>query len=439
MLSALAPVAALLLSCAILLMGNGLQGTLLPVRGLLENFTETDIGIMGAAYFLGFGAGCLLGPHVVRRVGHIRAFTAMVALASTVALAHALILSPFAWWPLRAVTGFCFAGIFMVIESWLNEKSTNETRGLVFSVYTIINLTVISAGQMMLTLSSPAAFTLFATASILVSLAALPVALTRAPAPKPISAVKVRPRRLFKLSPVGCLGGFGVGLVSGAFWSLAPVFAQKEAADLDSIAIFMSVAVIAGAIGQWPLGRLSDRVDRRLLIIVACLGACFAAIALTLSSQYFSQGIFVFGALFGAFAFPLYALCIAHTNDFVEPDGYVEASSGLLLIFAGGAVLGPIIASTAMRLLGVDGLFVFTATVHVLIATFAVFRMRQRESPVEAGRAKFEDSMIRAQTVTDVDPTSGTHEGGTNVGGPNVGGPDEATADGPQPNSTTEN
>ena len=403
MISALAPVAALLLSCAILLMGNGLQGTLLPVRGLIENFTDTDIGIMGAAYFLGFGAGCLLGPYVVRRVGHIRTFTAMVALASTVALAHSLILSPLAWWPLRAITGFCFAGIFMVIESWLNDKSTKETRGLIFSVYTIINLTVITIGQLMLTLSSPAAFTLFATASILVSLAALPVALTSAPAPKPISAVKVRPRHLFGLSPVGCLGGFGVGLVSGAFWSLAPVFAQREGADLNSVAFFMSIAVIAGAIGQWPLGRLSDRMDRRILIIVACLGASFAAMALALSSQYWSQGIFLFAAFFGAFAFPLYALCVAHTNDFVEPEAYVEASGGLLLIFAGGAVLGPIFASTAMRLLGADGLFIFTATVHVMIASFAVYRMRRRDRPAEAARVSFDDSMIQAQTVTEVD------------------------------------
>ena len=277
MASALAPVAALLLSCAILLMGNGLQGTLLPVRGLLENFSDTDIGIMGAAYFLGFGAGCLLGPHAVRRVGHIRAFTAVVALASTVALAHALILNPFVWWPFRAVTGFCFAVIFMTIESWLNEKSTNETRGLVFSVYTMINLTVITIGQLMLTLASPAAFTLFAVSSILVSLAAVPVAMTRAPAPAPISSVRIRPRHLFRLSPVGCLGGFAVGAVSGAFWSLAPTFAQRTLADLDAIAIFMSITVIAGAVGQWPLGRLSDRMDRRTLIIVACLGACFAA------------------------------------------------------------------------------------------------------------------------------------------------------------------
>jgi MFS family permease len=254
MIATLAPVSALLLSVVFLLMGNGLQGTLLPVRAQLELFSTGDIGILGSFYFLGFASGCYFGPHLVRRVGHIRAFAAMVSLASTATLVNVLVLEPLFWWPVRAITGFCFAVLYMVIESWLNEKSTNEIRGLVFSIYTIINLVVLTIGQMMLTLADPKAFPLFAVASILVSLAALPVALTKAPAPAPapIASVKIRVRYLYNASPVGFIGALVVGLANGSFWLLAPVFAQTNSAVVGAsgIAMFMSISVIAGAMGQ---------------------------------------------------------------------------------------------------------------------------------------------------------------------------------------------
>jgi MFS family permease len=406
MTSALAPVTALLLSVAMLLMGSGLQGTLLPVRAQFEDFSALDIGVLGSSYFLGFALGCFLGPHAVRRAGHIRAFAAMVSIASTISLAHALILSPFIWWILRAGTGFCFAALYMVIESWLNEKSTNETRGMVFSVYTIINLTVITIGQMMLTLASPFAFSLFALASILVSLAAVPVALTTAAAPQPIEIVRIRPRYLFKTSPVGFVGCFAVGLANSCFWALGPIFAQREEGDVTAIAVFMSLTVIAGAAGQWPLGRASDRMDRRKVIVIACSGAALAGIGLVLASQHWTQGLLLFAGLFGFFAFPLYALCAAHMNDFVEPDGYVESASGLLLVFGVGAVLGPIMASTLIRFYGIDLLFGFTALVHLMTAGFALYRMRQRGPASEVERAEFADAIRLTQTISPVDPLS---------------------------------
>ena len=241
----LLPVSALLLSVAILLLGNGLQGTLLPVRAQLEDFSALDIGILGSTYFLGFASGCLTVPHAIRRVGHIRTFTALVSVASTVTLAHAVIITPVPWWLFRGVTGFCFAGLYMIIESWLMEKASNENRGFVFSVYTVINLTVITAGQMMLTADDPRNFPLFALASILVSLAAVPVAMSTAEAPQPPKIVRVRPVHLFRISPVGVVGCFGVGLANGAFWSLAPVFAQREEGDVTAVAVFMSLTVIA--------------------------------------------------------------------------------------------------------------------------------------------------------------------------------------------------
>ena len=413
MVATIAPLAALLLSVAILLMGNGLQGTLLPVRAQLEFYSALEIGVLGSSYFLGFAAGCYFGPYVVRRVGHIRTFTAMVALASTVALAHALILSPYAWWPLRALTGFCFAVLYMVIESWLNEKSTNENRGLVFSVYTIINLTVLTIGQMMLTLGSPTAFPLFAIASILVSLAALPVALTTAPPPGPIATVRVRIGHLYSISPVGFAGALAVGLANGSFWSLAPVFAQSKllAVGTTGIALFMSSAVIAGAAGQWPLGQISDRMDRRKVIVAACVGAAFAGVSMAFFGANRDIAVFGFSLLYGLFAFPLYSLCAAHMNDSVESGGFVEASSGLLLLYGAGAVLGPLVASTAMRFIGPEGLFIHTAAVHVLMAVFAVYRMRQHRRPPEEEREPFMDSIRVAQTVATIDPLAKSKDG----------------------------
>ena len=406
MLRTLSPVLALLLSVALLLMGNGLQGTLLPIRATIEAFSTVEIGILGSSYFLGFAAGCILGPRLVRRAGHIRAFTGLVAVASTTALAHVLIIDPVAWWPLRAITGFCFAALYMIIESWLNEASTNETRGLVFSVYTIINLTVLTIGQMMLTLYDPATFPLFCLASILVSLAAVPVAMTTATQPAPVSEVRVRIVRLFKMSPVGFAGSLAVGLGNGSFWSLAPIFAQQHGMGTDGVALFMSVTVIAGAIGQWPLGRASDRMDRRRIIIFACVAGALAGWAMALFGGQLGSWILIASFAYGAFAFPVYSLSVAHTNDFAQPDEYVETASGLLLVFALGAVVGPMIASAIMAYLGPTGLFGFTALVHILLAAFTYYRMSIRDAPEADQRRDFTETLIDVQTVAPLDSSA---------------------------------
>ncbi len=406
MAAAIVPIATLLLSVALLLMGNGLQGTLLPVRAQLEDFGALNIGILGSSYFMGFALGCFFGPRAVERVGHIRVFTAMVAIASTVSILHVLILSPQMWWVFRGISGFCFATLYMVIESWLNEKSTNKTRGLIFSIYTIINLTVITIGQMLLTLADPLTFTLFGLASVLVSLSTVPVALTKASPPAHMTAIQIRPGYLFKISPVGLIGGLAVGLANGSFWALAPVFAQGANGDVSSAAIFMSVAVIAGAVGQYPLGRLSDHVDRRKVIILASLGAAMAGVGLALIGHHSGPGFFGVAALFGFFAFPIYALAVAHLNDFVEADGFVEAASGLLLVFAAGAVVGPLIASIFMRYYGVNALFAYTATVHIAMAAYAFYRLHKRAPTLEEERTHFVDSIRVAQTVSAINPLS---------------------------------
>ena len=413
-MTSIIPLVPLLLSIAILLMGNGLQGTLLPVRAGMEAFGSFEIGILGSAYFLGFMAGCLYGPRVVRVVGHIRTFTGMVAVASTVVLVHALVLEPAIWWGLRAITGFCFAVLYMVVESWLNEKSTNENRGLVFSVYTIINLTVITVGQLLLMTADPKSFPLFAFASILVSIAAVPVALTRVDQPAPLEVVQLRLVRLFRISPVGVVGCIAVGVANGAFWSLAPVYALDAMGDsaVSSVAIFMSIVVIAGAIGQWPLGRLSDRIDRRLVIIGACLGSATAGLGMVLLAAYIPYGVFIFGFMFGLFAFPVYALSVAHLNDFItEPSDYVEAASGLLLVFAIGAIVGPTLASAVIDLVGIRYLFAFTATIHIMAAAFCAYRMNVRAPAPAEEHIAFNDAVVLAQTTAAVDTLTPEDDG----------------------------
>ena len=400
MTNVIAPVSALLLSVALLLSGNGLQGTLLPVRAGIEAFTTPDIGVLGSAYYIGFALGCLYGSHILARAGHIRTFTAMASVASAVALAHALVVLPSFWWVARAITGFCFAVLFTVIESWLNERATQETRGTVLSVYLIINLTVITAGQLMIMLYDPADWPLFALASILVSLAAVPIALTASPAPAEVQASRVRVGHLYRISPVGFAGCVVVGLANGSFWSLGPSYAQQTGLDVSGVAIFMSATVIAGAAGQWPLGRASDRFDRRKVIALACACAALAGGALASGVLDAAWQILFASCLFGFFAFPVYAMAVAHTNDHVSHGTFVEVSAGLLLLFAAGAVVGPLASSVIMSVTGPGGLYVFTALVHAGMAVFSLYRIRRRERvPVEE-RTTFLHGLEAASTVS---------------------------------------
>jgi MFS family permease len=413
---ALSPVSALLLSVSILLMGNGLQGTLIPVRANMEAFSPIAVGLLGTAYFIGFMLGCIYGPALVRRSGHIRAYLAMTSLASVISLMHAIYVMPVTWWGLRAVTGFCFAVLYIVIESWLNARSDNRTRGTVFSIYTAINLTVITIGQMMLGLASPAAFSQFATVSILISLAAMPIALTMSAAPAPPDVFRLRIGKLYRISPVGVAGCFAVGLANGAFWALGPVFAQNHGFDLSGIALFMSAVVLGGALLQWPLGSLSDRIDRRAVIVLAAAIALVAGVVITLIPAS-DKGLTIFAAaVFGAGAFPLYALAVAHTNDNADPSESVEVSSGLLLVYGLGAAAGPLLASTSRQVMGMPTLFLFTAAVHAVLIGWVIWRVSRRSARPMQERVVFSDAVIAAQTVLHFDPANSDADGGAAEG-----------------------
>jgi MFS family permease len=400
MRATLAPVAALLLSMAVLLTGNGLQVLLVPLRARIEDFSTLSIGILGSAYFAGFAAGCLLGPKLIERVGHIRSFATMTAIATAAILCHVLISEPVAWWVLRAASGFCFAVLYVVIESWLNARSTRENRGLVLSLYLIISLTVITVGQLLVTLADPASFTLFAVGAILLSLGAVPVATTRALAPTPPPAVALRLARLYRNSPLGFLGCIAVGLANGAFWSLGPVFAADSGMETGGIALLMSAAVIGGALGQWPLGTLSDRIDRRYVMIASCLGAAVTGAALSLAPDHGSWLLFAMAAAWGAFAFPLYTLSVAHSNDFAAPEDFVEVSAGLLLLFGAGAAAGPTLIAPLMQAAGSGTLFQATMVIHLLLAGFCVQRLRTRAPAPAEEHVTFGEAVQAAMTVS---------------------------------------
>ena len=384
MKATLSPLFALLLSVAFLLMGNGLQGILTPIRANIEGFSAMAIGILGSAYFAGSIMGCLIFPHVVKRVGHIRSFAVLAAIASAIILIQSLFLDLVVWGILRVAMGFCFTGLAMVIESWLNDKTNNETRGRVLSIYTTINLTVVTLGQLMMTLSSPSGTTLFILVSILLSISILPIALTESMAPPPILEVRLRLRWLFNASIMGCSGCFCAGLTNGAFWTLGPVFANESGMSIESVTIFMSVTVIGGALSQWPMGKISDTMDRRKVMGSCCFLAGGMGLGLALAHGHSMIFMWVSIFMFGVFTFPLYSLSVAHANDSVSREDFVEVSSGLLLIFGVGAVIGPLLASKLIQHFGQPTLFVFTALVHGLTGVFAFYRITQRDRvPIE--------------------------------------------------------
>jgi MFS family permease len=404
MLTKLAPISALLLGIALLQLGNGLQGTLVPVRAQIEAFSQLSLGGLGSGYFLGFAIGCYLGPWLVRHADHIRTFAAMVALASALMLSHPLFIDPVVWLITRAGTGFCFAVLYMVIESWLNERSTNDNRGVIFAVYAIVSFGMLGFGQLLLSVENPGGYPLFLIASILVSVAALPVAFTRTEQPKPADYIHIRLLYLYRLSPVGLVGAFLVGGVAGAVWSLAPVFFGAAGASTQDIALLMTVMVLAGALGQWPLGFISDRMDRRIVIVAASFLALIAGIAVSIfGTTTSSLGLVVVGA-FGLFSFPLYMLCVAHMNDSVPHDGFVEAASGLLLIWGAGAVIGPLLASLATSAFGLGGLFYTTALLHFALLAFTIYRVSKRGARTAEERGAFIDAVRVGQTVSTVDP-----------------------------------
>ncbi len=374
MVATIKPIAALLLSAAIVLAGNALEGVLLPLRADIEGFSRLQIGLIGSAYYTGLMIGCLLCPWAIARVGHIRAFAVFTAVATISPLAEAIWTVPPVWWVIRGLTGVCFAGILMVFESWLNGVATNDTRGRVLSIYTIVNLSAVMIGQQFINFGDPAGFELFSLAAIMFSVAAAPVALTLAPAPSLPRPPSVRLLWLSRLSPAAVIGAAGAGFANGAFYSLGPVYAKSSGLPVSLIAVFMTFAILGGALAQFPIGRLSDRYDRRKVLAVITIFACALGIGLYFASGAVAQIKLALIFTFGLCALPVYWISLAHANDYAEREDTVDVSSNLLLVFSVTAIGGPIFASLLMNTAGPGGLFLWTAGIHAVVAALVIFR-----------------------------------------------------------------
>ncbi len=410
------PVTSLLIGVGLLLVGAGLLQTVVPLRGAAEAFSVAELGALGSAYYVGFVLGCLAGPFVILRSGHIRAFAAMIALATATALILPLAVAPWPWILLRAVMGACLAGLYLVIESWLNDRATNETRGLVFSSYIVVNFVALAGGQMLTTVGEIAGFQLFVIGALSIVLATIPVVLTRSAQPAPIALVRFRPRELYARSPVGMVGVTLIGLATGSFWSLGTIFATGRGLSPNDAAIFMTIAVIGGAALQWPLGHYSDRLDRRrvllgILVVAAVVGVAAALLPLGRTA------LLVLAAFIGATLLPAYAIAAAHAYDHADRQAYVETSAGLLLANGFGSAIGPIAASLLMGLAGPGGLFAFTALVQAALAGFILWRLRQRGAPAPEGRVDFDlgataqlGAVLTPEPLDPADPNVGVPE-----------------------------
>ncbi len=379
----------LLICAAVLYLGTGLQVTLLPIRAQFEGFSTTAIGFMGTAFYAGFALGCLIGPKVVERVGHIRCFAGFAALGAAAALAFPLALNPVAWCLLRTFTGLCTAVLYMVVESWLNEKASNAVRGSVLSLYIIVGNLVTVGGQLMVNIYPTSSPALFSVMAMLICLSLVPLSLTTAAAPHPVKVGGLQIRRLFKLSPTGLVGCFVVGIIEGAFWSLAPVFAQGRQMSISEITFFMSAFMVGGTISQWPLGWLSDKIDRRFVIVLCSLGTVGTGLSIALVVPPSPLAGLGLACLHGVFMLPLYALCLAHANDFAPNDSLVETSSGLLLVYSGGAVLGPIVAAPLMQGRGDGALFLLIAALLGGLAVYNLLQLVGGRQPKAVERVDF--------------------------------------------------
>ncbi len=379
--AALASSWAILLGFGILMLGDGLQGTLLAVRADLEGFSATLTGLIMSTFYLGFLLGSIMTPRITIKVGHIRVFAAFAAVSSAAILIHALFVTVPVWVAMRLISGFCFAGLYIVAESWLNDRASNETRGKLLSMYMVVTYIGIGAGQLLLNLANPVEFQLFILTSILISVAVVPLLLSAGSPPTFHDSVRISLFELFRLTPLGIVSMFAVGLVTATFFALGPVYAQRMGLNIRDTAYFMTAAVIGTVLLQGPIGALSDRFDRRKVLTLVTILTSVAALICIPAEQVSIPVLFLAIALFGGLAFPLYSVCIAYTNDHLKPNQMIAASGALVLVSGLGAIAGPILVAMMMDTYGNQAMFWSIAAVHGLMGVFAIYRMI-RSAPV---------------------------------------------------------
>lgn len=381
----------LLFGVVMLMIGNGLQGTLLSLRATMEGFDITTTGIVMSLYFAGYVIGSILTPRMVAWVGHIRVFAALASLASASVLIHFILVDPVIWGGTRAITGFAYAGLYVVIESWLNGMATNKTRGQILSVYMLLTYFGIMLGQLLLNVADPRGAELFVLTSVLISLAVLPIALSRRRPPEFEEAPQgVRLRDLYKISPLGFIGTMCAGLISASLMTIGPVYTTNLGMSVAEVSIFMTVMVLGGMLMQYPVGILSDKVDRRYIMMACCGLAAAAALACQFTASGDASLLFYLCAfLFWGMGTPIYALAASHTNDQLRRDQIVAVSASLIMLNGCGAAFGPALLSALLKAIGEDWFFSVFAVTFALITMYTFYRSRMSPAVPDEEKGQF--------------------------------------------------
>ena len=372
---------ALFVGMFMLMVGNGLQGTLLGLRGEVEGFSTFSLSIVMSAYFLGFLFSSRFTPQLIRRVGHVRVFAALGSMVSAVLISYPVLVDPWAWSVGRVIIGFCFCGLYITAESWLNDASSNENRGKSLSLYMIVQMAGIVFAQWIVTTGDISGYVLFIIPSILVSLAFAPVLLSVKPMPAFEATKPMKIRDLIKASPLACVGMFMLGGVFSAQFGMSAVYGSRVGLTVGEISFFVSVIYISALVLQYPIGWLSDRMDRRVLIIwISLIGAAGSMIAFLIPGSYLM--ILISGAIVGGTSNPLYALLIAYANDYLEREDMASASGGLLFINGVGAIMGPLTVGLMMDVIGDNGFWLFTGILMFAVGAWGLYRSTQRSRSV---------------------------------------------------------
>ncbi|AOF83159.1 major Facilitator Superfamily protein [Methyloversatilis sp. RAC08] len=401
MLVHLLPLAALLSGVALLLLGSGLLTTLLAVRGGIEGFGSPFMGLLGSMFFAGFLIGTHVAPRMIRRVGHVRAFAFFTSAVACAVLLHEMLVVPWVWALVRLLTGISMVGLYTIVESWLNSQSAPAQRARVFSVYMGVNLGALALSQQLLHLGPASGHVLFGLAALLVSAAVMPVAATRLNQPLLDHSASVDLKSLYAKAPIALSAAFASGLAMGAFWGLGAVWADGHGIGHQGIAAFMTATILGGALFQWPIGLMSDRMDRGRAIALVSLGATLCAIGLMLAGSRGTLALSLAGFVYGGFAFSLYPMAVARMIDRLQPHEVLSGSSSLLLIHGAGAAAGPLLAGFAMALAGDAALPLWFAATQGALAIAASSLLR-RLTPDIAHQTRFQPMVRTASTAFDM-------------------------------------
>tara|TARA_B100001750_G_scaffold175402_1_gene143598 strand:+ start:103 stop:1392 length:1290 start_codon:yes stop_codon:yes gene_type:complete len=375
----------------VLMIAHGFQGNLLGVRSVIEEFNFIATGAMMSGYFIGYFAGANTIPKLVGKVGHIRVFAAFASMASLSILIHAVFVNPAVWTLARFITGFSLVGIFIVMESWLNDRANNRTRGQLLSIYMFITLIGLSLGTLLLNFSSPEKYEPFILISLLLSSALIPILLTKRKAPKFKKLGYIDVKGLYKTSPLGTISMFCTGLIHSALFSLGAVYAASMNFNLFEISLLLFLITTSGGIFQWPIGYYSDKTDRRIIIIFCSFAASlFAFLTIvasgtSLENMYLATSVgtdkimfFIYASLYAGMAVPMFTLNLAYVNDYMPKEKFVAAGGGMQIIFGMGAMSGPLICSLLMNKFGSNGFFVHLLFFHLIVGAFGLYRITKR-------------------------------------------------------------